>query len=82
MLLQSGRVNQRAQGPHGAALFADYLAHVCLGDAHLDPGGAIALNFTHVDCFCIINESLDDHFNGFAHIQSSKSKVQGLRRHC
>jgi len=75
MLFESRRVNQRAQGAHGAALLADYLSHVRLGDAHLDPGGPLALNFAHVDSSRIINQSLDDYFNGFAHIQSSKSKV-------
>ena len=75
MLLESRRVNQRTQGAHRAALFADYLSHVCLGDAHLDPGGAFTLNFPHVDCFRVINQSLDDYFNGFAHIQGPRSKV-------
>ena len=67
MLLQTRGVNQRAQSPHGAALFADYFSHVRLRDSNLDARGAVALNLAHVNCFRIIDKSFDDHFDGVTH---------------
>src|SRR5205807_10511815 len=72
MLLHTGSINQRAQRTHGAALFADHFAHVRLGHPDFDARHSIALDLTNVDGVRVINQGLDNHFDGFAHEQSTE----------
>src|SRR5260221_7418978 len=54
VFLQPRGVNQRAQSPHSASLFPDYLAHVTAGDAHLDTSSSVAFYLAHVHCVRLI----------------------------
>jgi hypothetical protein len=66
-MLQAGGVNEGTQRAYCAALLADHLSHVGLGDPDLDARCALALDLADINRLGIIDEGLHHYFNRFAH---------------
>src|SRR5579859_5998128 len=60
VLLGGSGLEELAHGAGGAALLADHLAEIVLGDGELVDGGAVLVELLHLDLVGLVHERLGD----------------------